>query len=92
VGVQYDSEEGKVRLLRDVRMSLATPKSGAAGKKATKGEPVDPVHVNGEEPRFCAGHPADAPSRSCYRGNLANKPAAGELTLVLDSAFHAEKL
>jgi lipopolysaccharide export system protein LptC len=37
VGVQYDSEEGKVRLIRDVRMSLEPPKSGAAGRKGGKG-------------------------------------------------------
>ncbi len=92
VGVQYDSEEGKVRLLRDVRMSLATPKSGAAGKKATKGGPVDPVHVTAKSLEFARDTRLMHLQGLVTAENSQAKLLAGELTLVLDSAFHAEKL
>jgi LPS export ABC transporter protein LptC len=92
VGVQYDSEEGKVRLIRDVRMSLEPPKSGAGGKKAAKTGPVDPVHVTAKSLDF-----ARETRLMRFEGPVTAETAqakllAGELTLALDSAFHAEKL
>jgi len=92
VGVEYDSEVGKVRLLRDVRMSLVPPKSGAAGKKATKTSPEDPVHVTAKSLDF-----ARDSGRMRLEGPVTAETSqarlvAGELTLALDSGFHAEKL
>ncbi len=92
VGVEYDSEVGKVRLLRDVRMSLAPPQSGAAGKKATKTGPEDPVHVTAKSLDF-----ARDSRRMRLQGPVTAETSqarlvAGELTLALDSGFHAEKL
>ena len=92
VGVEYDSDVGKVRLLRDVRMSLVPPKSGAAGKKATKTGPQDPVHVTAKSLDF-----ARDSRRMHLQGPVTAETSqarlvAGELTLALDSGFHAEKL
>ena len=92
VGVQYDSEEGKVRLIRDVRMSLEPPKSGAVGKKAPKSGPVDPVHVTAKSLDF-----ARETRLMRFEGPVSAETSqarllAGELTLALDRAFHAEKL
>jgi lipopolysaccharide export system protein LptA len=92
VGVEYDSEEGKVRLLRDVHMSLVPPKSEAAGKKATKTGPQDPVHVTAKSLDF-----ARDSRRMRLQGPVTAETSqarlvAGELTLAVNSGFHAEKL
>jgi lipopolysaccharide export system protein LptA len=92
VGVEYDSEVGKVRLLRDVRMSLVPPRSEAAGKKAAKTGPEDPVHVTAKSLDF-----ARDSRRMRLQGPVTAETSqarlvAGELTLALDSGFHAEKL
>ncbi len=91
-GVEYDSEEGKVRLLRDVRMSLVPPKSEAAGKKGTKTGPEDPVHVTAKSLDF-----ARDSRRMRLQGPVTAETSqarlvAGELTLALNPGFHAEKL
>src|SRR6267378_5368047 len=91
-GVEYDSEEGKVRLLRDVRMSLVPPKSEAAGKKATKTRPEDPVQVTAKSLDF-----ARDSRRMRLQGPVTAETSqarlvAGELTLAVNSGFHAEKL
>ena len=92
VGVVYNSEEGTVRLLHDVRMSLMPPKSGAASKKTMKTTAQEPVHVTaksldfGRDSRLMVLQgPIEAETP---RGRLL----AGGLTLTLDAAFHAEKL
>jgi len=92
VGVQYDSEEGKVRLLRDVRMTLVPPKGGAAGRKAAKTGPEDPVHLSAKSLDFARG-----PRRMRLEGPVTAETSqaqlvAGELTLTLDPGFRAEKL
>src|SRR6267143_38687 len=92
VGVEYDSEVGKVRLLRDVRMSLVPPRSEAAGKKAAMTGPEDPVHVTAKSLDF-----ARDSRRMRLQGPVTAETSqarlvAGELTLALDSGFHAEKL
>ena len=92
VGVQYDSEEGKVRLIRDVRMSLVPPKSAAAGKKAARTGPVDPVHVAAKSLDFSRETRLMRFEGPVTAETSQAKLLAGELTLALDSAFHAEKL
>ena len=92
VGVQYDSEEGKVRLIRDVRMSLEPPKSGAPGKKAPKTGPVDPVHVTAKSLDFARDTRLMRFEGPVTAETSQAKLLAGELTLALDSAFRAEKL
>jgi lipopolysaccharide export system protein LptA len=92
VGVEYHSEEGMVRLLRDVQMLLVRPKSEAAGKKKLKTTAQAPVHVTGKSLDF------GRDSRVMHlqgpvEAEAANaRLTAGELTLTLDAAFRAEKL
>jgi len=91
-GVEYDSEEGKVRLLRDVRMSLVPPKSVAGGKKATKPGREDIVQVTAKSLDF-----ARDSRRMHLQGPVTAETSqarlvAGELTLALDTGLHAEKL
>jgi lipopolysaccharide export system protein LptA len=92
VGVQYDSEEGKVRLIRDVRMLLVPPKSGAAGKKPAKTSPVDPVHVTAKSLDFSRETRLMRFAGPVTAETSQTKLLTGELTLALDSAFRAEKL
>ena len=91
VGVEYDTEAGKVRLLRDVRMSLVPP-SGGAGKQAANTGPEDPVHVTAKSLDF-----ARDSRRMHLQGPVTAETSqtrllAGELTLALDTTFHAEQL
>jgi lipopolysaccharide export system protein LptA len=92
VGVEYHSEEGTLRLLRDVRLLLVPPARSAAGKKAATTDARDPVHVTGKSLEFGRNTrtmrlqgPVEAETRT---GRLMS----GELTLLLGAAFHAEKL
>jgi lipopolysaccharide export system protein LptA len=91
VGVEYHSEEGAVRLLRDVNFSLipagASPKAKSGGTA-----PREPVHVTGKSADF------ERDSRVLrLRGPVeartsAARLQAGEVILALDKGFHAEKL
>ena len=92
LGVEYDSEVGKVRLLRDVRMSLVPPRSEAAGKKATKTGPEDPVHVTAKSLDFARDSRRMRLLGPVTAETSQARLVAGELTLALDSGFHAEKL
>ena len=92
MGVQYDSEEGKVRLIRDVRMSLEPPKSGSASKNAPKIGPMDPVHVTAKSLDFARETRLMRFAGPVTAETSQDKLLAGELTLALDSAFRAEKL
>jgi len=85
VGVEYDSDVGRVRLLRDVRMSLVPPKSGAAGKKATKtGRRIRSCMRRAS---ICAGLKTDASPGPVTAETSQARLVAGELTLALDSGF-----
>jgi lipopolysaccharide export system protein LptA len=91
VGVEYRSEEGAVRLLRDVNFLLSPPGAKQTGKNA--GTVVhDPVRVTAMSTDF------ERDSRVMHlRGPVEARTAAahlraGEITLALDKAFHAEKL
>lgn len=91
VGVEYRSEEGAVRLLRDVTFLLNAPNAKQTGKNA--GTLVrEPVRVTAKSADF------ERDSRVMHlRGPVAARTEttqlhAGEVTLALDKAFHAEKL
>ena len=92
VGVEYHSEEGTVRLLRDVQFSLKPPENDIAGKKTTSANTKEPVRVTGKSLDFeresrmmQLDGPVEAETHSAHL-------RAGKLTLVLDTAFRAEKL
>jgi lipopolysaccharide export system protein LptA len=91
VGVEYRSEEGAVRLLRDVDFSLSAASTKQTGKDA--GTAVhEPVRVTAKSADF------ERDSRVIHlRGPVDARTAAahlraGEITLALDKTFHAEKL
>lgn len=91
VGVEYRSEEGTVRLLRDVNFSLTPTQATPEGKDP--GMAVrEPVRVTAKSADF------DRDSRVLHlRGPVEAQTAnahllAGEITLALDSTFRAERL
>src|SRR5215472_15369592 len=90
VGVEYRSEEGAVRLLKDVDFLLNAPSAKQAGKNATAVH--EPVRVTAKSADF------EHDSRVMHlRGPVEARTQttdlrAGELTLALDKAFRAEKL
>jgi lipopolysaccharide export system protein LptA len=92
VGVEYHSEEGMIRLLRDVRFSLMPPKNDAAGKKTASAGSKEPIRVTGKSLDFERDSrtmqlygPVEAETRTAHL-------RAGKLTLTLDATFRAEKL
>jgi LPS export ABC transporter protein LptC len=92
VGVEYHSEEGTVRLLRDVQLRLVPAKSAAPGRKGTPPEEQEPVRLKGSSLAF------DRDSRVMRLQGPAEAETSkarlisGELTLTLNKAFRAEKL
>ncbi len=91
VGVEYHSEEGAVRLLRDVQMLLVPSKSDVAGKKR-KTSAQSPVHVTGKSLDFGRDSRVMHLQGPVEAATAKARLTAGELTLMLDAAFRAEKL
>ena len=91
VGVEYRSEEGAVRLLHEVNFLLSAPNGAQTGRK-TPTVVRDPVRVIARSADF------ERDSRVMHlHGPVEARTQttdlrAGELTLALDKAFHAEKL
>jgi len=89
VGVEYHSEEGTVRLLKDVQFSLEALRNDTEKKSARSNEPI---RVTGKSLNF------ERESRTMQlNGPVEAKTQttslhAGKLTLTLDAAFRAEKL
>jgi lipopolysaccharide export system protein LptA len=92
VGVEYHSEEGVVRLLKDVQFSLMPPKNDTAGKKTANPDTKEPIRITGKSLDF----ERDSRKMQLYGPVEAETHTAhlhaGKLTLTLDAAFRAEKL
>src|SRR6266851_3114027 len=94
VGVEYHSEEGMVRLLRDVQFSLMPPGNDSAGKNTANAgtDAKEPIRVTGKSLDF----ERDSRTMQLYGPVEAETHTAhlraGKLTLTLDAAFRAEKL
>ncbi|HEX8766218.1 MAG TPA: LptA/OstA family protein, partial [Candidatus Acidoferrum sp.] len=91
VGVEYRSEEGAVRLSREVNFLLSAPSAGQAGKNAGAAA-HEPIRVTAKSADFerdsCVVHlrgPVQARTTAVHL-------QAGEITLALDKTFHADKL
>jgi len=91
VGLEYKSEEGVMRLLKDVQFRLVQAARNNA-KKATPGDPNPEVKVRGtsldfgRDTRVMRLHgPAEVEAPK-------ERLSAGEITLSLDKDFRAEKL
>ena len=91
VGVEYRSEQGAVRLLRDVNFLISPPNTAQTGKNA-KTAVHQPIRVTAKSADF------ERDSRVVHlRGPVEARAAAaflraGEVILSLDKTFHAEKL
>ncbi len=92
LGVEYHSEEGTVRLLREVRFSLRPPRNNAARKRTASESTKEPIRVTGKSLDF----ERDSRTMQLYGPVEAETKTArlraGKLTLTLDAAFRAEKL
>jgi len=92
VGVEYHSEEGTVRLLKDVQFSLTAPEKSTSEKDTASAETKEPIRVTGKSLDFERESrtmqlfgPVEAATHSA-------RLQAGRLTLTLDATFHAQKL
>src|SRR5579859_7550483 len=94
VGLEYKSEEGTVRLLRDVQFKLRQTARAAAKSKAAHAQarPTQEAQVRGasldfsRDARLMLLHgPAEAQTSE-------ERLTAGEIKLTLDREFHAETL
>jgi len=92
VGVEYHSEEGKVRLLRDVQFFLVATGKDTGEKKTASAVAKEPIHVTGKTLDF----ERESRTMQLYGPVEAKTQTtslhAGKLTLTLDTAFRAEKL
>jgi len=94
-GLEYKSEEGILRLLRDVRLRLLQPTANA-GKKpvpvVVTSKPPQDVHVKGTSLDFAR----DSRLLHLHGPAEADTPAehltAGEISLALDQDFRAQTL
>jgi lipopolysaccharide export system protein LptA/lipopolysaccharide export system protein LptC len=91
-GLEYHSEEGAVRLLRDVQFSLMAQGKENVGKNSTSAAAKEPIRVTGKSLDF----ERESRTMQLYGPVEAETHAtclrAGKLTLTLDAAFRAEKL
>jgi lipopolysaccharide export system protein LptA len=95
VGLEYKSEEGTLRLQRDVRLRFTQPAATTARKSAPlapEGKPGRDVHVKGASLDFARDSrlmhlhgPAEAETP-------AEKLTAGEISLALDEEFRVQTL
>lgn len=92
VGAEYNSEEGTLRLLQNVKLRLKTPAKKDSGKTPANAAPGEEVQVAGASLEFGRDSrtihilgPAEADSPTV-------RLTAGELTLEMDSAFRARRL
>jgi lipopolysaccharide export system protein LptA len=95
VGMQYNSEDGTIRLSRDVRLRLVQILPAKPSKnKATSLLPViaQEVHVKGTRLEFGRDTRLMHLSGPAVAETPAERLTAGEISLALDKEFRAEKL
>jgi lipopolysaccharide export system protein LptA len=92
VGVEYHSEEGTVRLLRDVQFILNAPKKESAEKNAASADSKEPVRMTGKSLDFERESRVMQLYGPVEAETGATRLHAGKLTLTLDAAFRAAKL
>ena len=90
-GVRYRSDAGILQLQRDVRLTLRPPPQGSKAGEPGKGTPRE-VRVRGTSLEFRRETRTMRLLGSVEAETGAQRLTAGELTLILDPAFHAERL
>ena len=92
VGVEYQSEGGTVRLLKDVQFSLTALNKGGPERPSTSTTAKEPIRVTGKSLDF----ERESKTMQLYGPVEAKTRAtslhAGKLTLTLDTVFRAQKL
>jgi LPS export ABC transporter protein LptC len=91
VGVEYHSEQGTVRLLRNVSF-LLQPAGAAAKDKNFRLTPRAPIHITGRSAAFERESRVMRLHGPVEARTATARLSAGELTLDLNKAFQAEKL
>ena len=93
VGVEYWSEAGEMRLLKDVQLLLFPPEgdAAAAGASASVNQ-REPVHLFGKSLDFARDIRMMRLHGPVKAETSKAQLLAGELTLTLDSLFRAEKI
>jgi lipopolysaccharide export system protein LptA len=92
VGVEYHSEAGMVRLLKDVQFSLTAPGKDTAERNTANAAAKEPIRVTGKSLDFERGSRTIELYGPVEAKTQTTSLHAGKLTLMLDGAFHAEKL
>jgi lipopolysaccharide export system protein LptA len=92
VGVEYQSEEGAMRLMRDVRFSLMSTRNDVAGNKSASDGTKEPIRVTGKSLDFARESRTMQLQGPVCAQMQAARLHAGKLTLTLDAAFRAQKL
>jgi lipopolysaccharide export system protein LptA len=90
VGVEYHSEEGMVRLRKDVRITLMPAGKGAAEKSTTNAK--EPIQVTGKSLDFERETRIMQLFGPVEAETGTERLHGGKLTLTLDAAFRAERL
>jgi lipopolysaccharide export system protein LptA len=94
VGLEYKSEEGTVRLLRDVHFKLiqASPKAAQSKGSQAQAPPATEVQVAGSSLDFARDSRLMRLHGPATAQTLTQRLIAGEIKLTLDREFHAETL
>jgi LPS export ABC transporter protein LptC len=98
VGMQYNSDEGAVRLMRDVRLKLAQfTTTTAAGNGKSAGAPApnaagQEVNVKGSSLDFARDTRLMRLHGPAEAETSGERLTAGEISLALDEDFHAQNL
>src|SRR5258708_34348373 len=94
VGLEYKSEEGTVRLLRDVHFKLiqASPKAAHSKASQVRARPPEEVRVAGSSLDFARDSRLIRLHGPASAQTPTQRLTAGEIKLTLDREFHAAKL
>ncbi|MCU1242002.1 MAG: export transporter periplasmic protein LptC [Candidatus Acidoferrum typicum] len=94
IGLEYKSEEGTVRLLRDVQFTLKQNASSAIKPRAAnlQRRPPDEVRVKGSSLDFGRDSHLLRLFGPAGAETAAERLSAGEINLLLDKEFHAQTL
>jgi LPS export ABC transporter protein LptC len=90
VGAEYHSEEGELRLLRDVQFLLSPPAND--GAKGVSAKTHEPVKVTGKSLEFVRDSRTMHLNGPVKAETGAAQLVAGKLMLTLNPTFRAEKL
>lgn len=89
IGVQYRSEQGTLRLMKDIRLNVA---QGSANVGSGKGRGSSEVHIVGSSLLFDRDARTMALAGPAQAETETQKLTGGEMLLTLSESFHAQEL